>query len=72
MTTCSCADVTCSIYGCRLYRFNPPRTAPAQYAYNYPVIPSGCVCPPTSEQTCMSEFCPRKSRKSSFQPKDSE
>lgn len=22
--------------------------------------PRGCVCPPTSEQTCMSQFCPRK------------
>jgi len=20
----------------------------------------GCICPPTSEQTCQSQFCPRK------------
>lgn len=21
----------------------------------------GCICPPTSEQTCQADFCPRKS-----------
>lgn len=29
-------------------------------------VPSrGCVCPPTSEQTCMSQLCPRRSIQSS-------
>lgn len=23
----------------------------------------GCICPPTSEQTCQSQFCPRKAIK---------
>lgn len=22
--------------------------------------PAGCICPPTSERTCMSQMCPRK------------
>lgn len=22
--------------------------------------PMGCICPPTSEQTCMNPLCPRK------------
>jgi hypothetical protein len=22
--------------------------------------PSGCICPPTAEQTCKGTFCPRK------------
>ena len=25
-----------------------------------PEAPRGCICPPTSEQTCQSQFCPRK------------
>lgn len=29
---------------------------------SYPVQPAqaGCICPPTSEQTCMNPVCPRK------------
>ena len=27
--------------------------------------PPGCVCPPTSEQTCQADYCPRRG---SFQP----
>jgi hypothetical protein len=23
-------------------------------------MPPGCICPPTSEQTCMNPLCPRK------------
>ena len=49
-----CMDYHCAMYGCRkrhpsgiiLY----PTTAP----------PQGCICPPTSEQTCQNPFCPRK------------
>jgi hypothetical protein len=25
-----------------------------------PQQPMGCICPPTSEQTCMNPLCPRK------------
>lgn len=24
-------------------------------------MPRGCICPPTSEQTCKADFCPRQS-----------
>jgi hypothetical protein len=24
------------------------------------VMPSGCICPPTAEQTCKGPLCPRK------------
>jgi hypothetical protein len=29
--------------------------------YTLPPQPRGCICPPTSEQTCQSLCCPRKS-----------
>jgi NAD kinase len=28
--------------------------------FNVPEPVRGCICPPTSEQTCMSPTCPRK------------
>lgn len=35
---------------------------PADYPWysNPTFIPQGCVCPPTSEQTCENPMCPRK------------
>ena len=24
------------------------------------ILPAGCICPPTSEQTCQNPICPRK------------
>lgn len=41
---------------------DPPRW-PAPYTVPMtPVFqPMGCICPPTSEQTCQSLICPRKS-----------
>lgn len=30
--------------------------------FAYPPIPLGCICPPTSEQTCQNIMCPRKNR----------
>lgn len=34
-------------------------TVPYRWA-QWPVTPPGCVCPPTSEQTCQSPVRPRK------------
>lgn len=28
--------------------------------YTTPAVPMGCICPPTSEQTCQNSLCPRK------------
>jgi hypothetical protein len=46
--------------------WNPWPTWPAQpYQPQVPIgttwtVPQGCVCPPTSEQTCQNPTCPRK------------
>ena len=54
-----CGNVLCSQYGCqheRARQVNPYRYYPEFIASQ------GCICPPTSEQTCMSATCPRKPR----------
>jgi hypothetical protein len=44
----------CQSQGCRKHRHN---------TLNWPSLAQqGCICPPTSEQTCMSATCPRKPR----------
>lgn len=35
-------------------------------ARHAPQKPHGCICPPTSEQTCKGQFCPRKPLAISF------
>jgi hypothetical protein len=48
---------------CPVCRSQPCRctTAPQWPVYYPPVSqPMGCICPPTSEQTCKSPMCPRK------------
>lgn len=50
---CGCADLECQRYGCKLNRRK----------WNYAPLPQvvrGCICPPTSEQTCQAPLCPRK------------
>ena len=47
-----CADRSCAVYGCK-HRRNTP------LAIVQPVT-QGCICPPTSEQTCLNDRCPRK------------
>ena len=47
-----CANVLCSQHGCIKLRTHHMAIIPA--------IPQGCVCPPTSEQTCQNPLCPRK------------
>jgi len=64
--------MTCACTGrCRLYgscsggpvSAGPVYDPPFQrHWYEPPVLayPQGCVCPPTSERTCMNQLCPRK------------
>jgi len=46
------------------YPFNRPDREPEPTWKSGPVLlppaPAGCICPPTSEQTCMNPLCPRK------------
>jgi hypothetical protein len=54
---CCCSDPECRRYGCKAARQQwvcPP------LGRNYPSVPVGCICPPTSEQTCQAPGCPRK------------
>lgn len=46
---CCCSDAECRMYGCKLRRGSMIMQTP-----------QGCICPPTSEQTCQSPTCPRK------------
>jgi hypothetical protein len=40
---------------------NPPiYTLPPAPTYASYSLPQGCICPPTSEQTCQNPACPRK------------
>jgi hypothetical protein len=50
-----CAHNPCPSPGCPYCRPENWRTMPV------PLAPAGCICPPTSEQTCQSPTCPRKS-----------
>jgi hypothetical protein len=53
-----CANVLCSQYGCQRQR-----RVIADYLHPHcsaVIVPQGCICPPTSEQTCMSATCPRR------------
>ena len=42
--------------------FCPAKMVPFSHAnpVNPAIVPMGCICPPTSEQTCESPFCPRQ------------
>ena len=31
-------------------------------------VQQGCICPPTSEQTCQNQLCPRKALPTPFPP----
>ena len=53
MTKCTDCPYTGGCHGgCRRCVVHPPVMP---YA-----VSTGCICPPTSEQTCMSPTCPRK------------
>ena len=47
-----CTDYNCALYGCKQRRNH-------HMAIMQPVT-QGCICPPTSEQTCLNDRCPRK------------
>ena len=61
MKACSCSLPQCKIHGCinqpglRMYQET------AQIAAPISIYAQGCICPPTSEQTCRADYCPRKS-----------
>jgi len=46
-----CMDYHCAMYGCRKRQNHHMAIIPQ---------PQGCICPPTSEQTCQNPRCPRK------------
>ncbi len=54
----------CSMPGCPKTTGPCPLCQPPQWQLPtqpvYTTGPQGCVCPPTSEQTCQSPICPRK------------
>jgi hypothetical protein len=51
-----CGNIICSTYGCQRWK-----TLPVQPGYYMPPpVTQGCICPPTSEQTCQNPRCPRQ------------
>ena len=59
----------CSMPGCPMTTAGCPRCLTGSFAQpNHggyppttpPLITVGCICPPTSEQTCQAPLCPRK------------
>lgn len=54
----ACASYLCQQYGCQghcgQFKVRP------SYYQQIPTVPVGCICPATSEQTCLSKYCPRK------------
>lgn len=60
---CSCASPDCAVNGCwiaRQYKRPILNPQPGYVTVSMPPSPMGCICPPTSEQTCMNPSCPRK------------
>jgi hypothetical protein len=60
-TACGWTGAGCSQLGCPMgfstqqhYGGNPFQP------FHMPQPQAGCICPPTSEQTCQSKTCPRK------------
>lgn len=50
-----CTDYNCALYGCKYRR--------GHHMAIIPPIMQGCICPPTSEQTCQNPHCPRQAPK---------
>lgn len=44
----------------------PPFHPPPNWTWN--PQPVGCICPPTSEQTCQNPECPRKPQQTKIKP----
>jgi hypothetical protein len=57
----ACANVICAQHGCQGYCRASQRPPDYQGIWVAPApIQRGCICPPTSEQTCQNPLCPRK------------
>ena len=54
----ACANYHCTLYGCRKRKHQYMVVTPQH---------QGCICPPTSEQTCQNPICPRKPGKETGQ-----
>lgn len=54
MMACCCSSPDCLLNGCRIARCERERLG------TYQAPRQGCICPPTSEQTCQNPLCPRK------------
>ena len=59
-TTCCCSDPDCRLNGCKMMRPSPVMSPPFGTIGIIHHTPVGCVCPPTSEQTCQNSDCPRQ------------
>lgn len=59
-----CGNVLCIQYGCQ-----KTSSCPAYYGFAAPVQ-KGCICPPTSEQTCQNPNCGRKPPFSALMPQE--
>lgn len=46
----------CSFTNCAMFARHGLATVPGWSPHQ----PMGCICPPTSEQTCQNSLCPRK------------
>ena len=57
-----CTNWVCSQHGCqRLGGVTLPVTTDTA-KWDFQPAPRGCICPPTSEQTCLNPECGRKPR----------
>lgn len=58
---CACTGACRFGGGCAARREQPAWRSPYYTPPPQPVfVQHGCICPPTSEQTCQSPLCPRK------------
>lgn len=46
--------------GNRKTKYAPPAGYIPMWSSGPTYVPQGCICPPTSEQTCQNPMCPRK------------
>lgn len=54
----SCANYLCVVRGCS--GACKGKKAKPDYPWSVPISQRGCICPPTSEQTCLRKDCGRK------------
>lgn len=60
-STAPCPDLDCPMLAAdKLFRRQLMEEVDAIWRKDNHHRPMGCVCPPTSEQTCMNPLCPRQ------------